>query len=85
MAGKPSSPKNEKEELLFYKGIYRFRQLIDKRVEKMNELNQIDKDIAKVVTDFKPFVSWRELGTMLGMSEFQAKSYLEPLMGEVEK
>jgi len=85
MSNKPSSPKNEKEELLYYKGIHLFRQLVVKRAAKMEEIAQIDQDIAKVVSNFKSFVGWRELGEILGMSDQQARNYLMPLMEEIEK
>jgi hypothetical protein len=82
MAGRTANPKNEKEELLFYKGIYQIRGAIDERLKVMGRLNEIDHRIAAYVVKIKPFISWRDLGEMLGMTEAQAKSYLSPLMGE---
>jgi hypothetical protein len=82
-SGRTAIPKSEKEELLYYKGIYQIRQLIGHRIEVMQRLNETDKQIAAQVAKIKSFISWRELGEILGMTEAQAKSYLSPLMSEV--
>lgn len=78
------APKTEKEELLYYKGVYQIRELIAKRVEIMQWMADIDKQIAQVVVSLKQFATWKELGSYLNMSEQQARTYFLPLMGEIE-
>lgn len=80
MAGRTFIPKGDKEELLYYKGIYQIKQDIEERLKLMGRLNEVDHRIASRVATIKRFLSWRELGEMLGMTETQANKYLSPLM-----
>lgn len=80
--GRPATPKGDKEELIYFKGIYQLRGAIELRAIKMSELNQIDRQIGLIVDRIKGFTSYAELGKMLGMTESQAKTYLAPLIPE---
>lgn len=82
MAGRPGMPRGDREELLFYKGVYHLRNQIEARAKLANQLALMDKDIAASVVKIKRFITWKDLGQMLKMTELQAKTYLSPLMGE---
>lgn len=60
-------PETEAEELVLYKNLFQLQVVGRRRHEAESEIERADIDAQPLVDLVKPFASWEEIGTALGI------------------
>jgi len=78
-------PRTPAEQLAFYKAHYHLRELIVRKANLLQQVNQTDIEIATYLKDIKPYTTWDELAVMLNVqSGHVVKKQFEALLGDNE-
>jgi hypothetical protein len=75
---------SERDELVYYKGVHQLREQIQTAADLEQEMDRVRLETARIVRRIKPYITWKDLGEMLGMTELQAQRYLTPLMERLD-
>lgn len=75
--GRKPEPNTEAEQLAYYKALHLLSKTASVEDAINDELIALYREQAEYITMIKPFMSWREIGELMGISAFTIRARYE--------